>query len=90
MKEFVEYLLKSIVNNPHGVNVAEEAIPTGGLTLNVELDPADVGLVIGRKGVVVKAIRDLIHVKATKMQKYYQLNLKVPPKPEVTEEQEKV
>jgi predicted RNA-binding protein YlqC (UPF0109 family) len=60
-REFVEYVLKSIVNNPDAVTV-NRTIDELGVLLTVKVDPADMPLVIGRSGSTAKAIRTLVRI----------------------------
>ncbi|NMC08977.1 KH domain-containing protein [Candidatus Microgenomates bacterium] len=66
MKELLEHIVKSIVNNPDEVKVEErESVDFPGLTiLTIEVSEADKGVVIGRKGRTINAIRDLITINA--------------------------
>ena len=66
MKELLEHIVKSIVNNPDDVQIDErESIDFPGLTiLTIEVAENDKGVVIGRKGRTINAIRDLITINA--------------------------
>ena len=66
MKELLEHIVKSIVNNPEEVSVEErESIDFPGLTiLTIDVAESDKGVVIGRKGRTINAIRDLITIHA--------------------------
>ncbi len=66
MKELLEYVVKSIVNNPEAVTIEEkESVDFPGLTiLSVDVSEEDKGIVIGRKGRTINAIRDLITINA--------------------------
>lgn len=66
MKELLEYVVKSIVNNPDAVVIEEkESVDFPGLTiLSVDVSEDDKGIVIGRKGRTINAIRDLITINA--------------------------
>jgi len=66
MKELLEHIVKSIVNIPDDVKVEErESVDFPGLTiLTIEVAEADKGVVIGRKGRTINAIRDLITINA--------------------------
>jgi len=61
IKEFVEYIVKSIVSNHEHilVNVSEEQ---GTVTVNVNVAQEDMGRIIGRKGRTVNSIRSLLRV----------------------------
>ncbi len=66
MKELLEHIVKSIVNNPDDVSVEErESVDFPGLTiLTIDVAETDKGVVIGRKGRTINAIRDLITIHA--------------------------
>lgn len=66
MKELLEHIVKSIVNNPDEVSVDErEGIDFPGLTiLTIDVAEEDKGVVIGRKGRTINAIRDLVTINA--------------------------
>ncbi len=58
MKEFIEYLVKNLVDNPANVEVrCVEA--DKGIVVEVRVDPTDVGKVVGRKGMTIKALRTI-------------------------------
>jgi hypothetical protein len=65
MKDLVEYIVKSIVNEPDKVSITEEE-GENGLVLKLTVADDDKGRVIGRQGRVAQAIRTLIRVKAAK------------------------
>jgi hypothetical protein len=60
-KEFVEYIIKQIVNNPSAVQISRRTDEMGVL-LEVKVDPSDMGLLIGRQGATAKAIRILARI----------------------------
>ena len=60
MKHFLDYVVRSLVDNPDDVQVSES--PKDGETVyRISLNPADVGLVIGKGGRTISAIRSLIN-----------------------------
>ncbi|MDP6770575.1 MAG: KH domain-containing protein [Anaerolineales bacterium] len=61
IKEFVEYIVKSLVSNHEHilVNVSEEQ---GTVRVNVNVAQEDMGRIIGRKGRTVNSIRSLLRV----------------------------
>ena len=65
MKEFVEYIAKSIASNPDDVRVTEEE-ESGRIILRLEVADEDKGKVIGRQGRVAQSIRMLLRVAAVK------------------------
>lgn len=74
MKKLVEFLARSIVENPKDVLV-EEKEEEGILNLRLRVNPEDLKIVIGRQGKTIKAIRHLLKIKASKQSKGFQLNL---------------
>ena len=66
MKELVEYIAKSIVNDPDKVVVTEETNEQGVIVLKLQVADEDKGRVIGKQGRIAEAMRTLIRVKAAK------------------------
>lgn len=68
LREFVEFMAKSIVDNPEEVQVTEVA---GEKTTVIELRVAseDLGKVIGKQGRTAKAIRSILNAAAAKIKK---------------------
>lgn len=64
MKDLVEYIVKSIVNNQEAVVVIQEQGSDGEVKLTLTVDPSDMGLVIGKNGQTIKAVRKLLTVRA--------------------------
>jgi hypothetical protein len=73
-KELVEYVAKSLVDDPDAVKV--EVIDEDGTTV-IELHVADddMGKVIGRNGSVAKALRTLLKVTAAREGSSVQLEI---------------
>jgi len=68
MKEFLEFLIQSIVNYPQEVAVQEKEV-ADVVSLTVTANPEDIKVIIGREGRTIKAIRNLLWVIATKQGK---------------------
>lgn len=68
MREFIEYVVLSIVDDPSQVRVTEV---DGANTIVFELHvaPEDMGRVIGKGGRVANAMRALLRVVATRQNK---------------------
>ncbi len=74
MKEMLELLVKNLVDNPNGIEISEKE--DGKTTvLELKVDPADMGKVIGRQGKIAKAIRTLMKAYAVKENK--KLNVEI-------------
>ncbi len=65
MKDLVEYIAKSIVNDPDAVQIEEETTEEG-ITLKLQVADEDKGRIIGKQGQIAQAMRTLLRVKAAK------------------------
>lgn len=68
MKETLEILVKSLVDNTENVEITEKE-ENNEVILEIRVDPSDMGKVIGKQGRIAKAIRVLMKAYATKMNK---------------------
>ena len=73
-QEFLEFVVKSLVDNPSDVKVGR-TVDEMGVLLNLKLNPADMGKIIGRSGNTAKAIRTLLRVVG--MKNHARVNLKI-------------
>ena len=73
-RDFVEMIIKEIVNAPDAVKVVR-TVDELGVLLSVKVDPADMGLLIGRSGSTAKAIRTLARIVG--MRNNARVNLKI-------------
>lgn len=64
LKETLSDIARSIVNNPDGVNVTVVE-DSNSITLTLNVDADDMGMVIGRHGKIAKAIRTVIKAAAS-------------------------
>ncbi|MEI8103623.1 MAG: KH domain-containing protein [Candidatus Moraniibacteriota bacterium] len=60
-KEFIEYVVKMLVDNPEDVKV-ERKIDEMGVLVTLDVNAKDMGMVIGREGATAKALRTLLRV----------------------------
>ena len=74
MKELVEYIAKSLVDDPSQVIVTEIQGETS-VILELRVAPEDMGRVIGKGGRVANAIRTLVRVMAAKQGKRVTLEI---------------
>ena len=73
-QEFVAYVVKAIVGNPDKVKV-DRKIDELGVLLELTVDPADMGKIIGKDGRTAKAVRTLLRVLGA--QSNARINLKI-------------
>lgn len=60
-REFVEYVVKMLVDHPDDVKV-ERKIDEMGVLITLDVNAQDMGMVIGREGMTAKALRTLLRV----------------------------
>jgi len=68
VREMLEYILKKIVDHPEDVEV-REVTGSAVVILEVKVNVADKGKVIGREGKNINALRTLIRAAAAKEKK---------------------
>ncbi len=73
-QQFVEYIVKTLVNNPDKVQI-NRTIDEKGVLLELEVDPEDVGRIIGRRGATAQSIRTLLRALGTKNDARYNLKI---------------
>ncbi len=73
-QQFLETLVKSIVDNPNDV-VVERKIDEMGVLLTLKVNRVDMGQVVGRQGSTAKAIRSLLRIVG--MKNNARVNLKI-------------
>ncbi len=73
-QEFVEYVVKALVDNPDKVKV-ERRVDEMGVLITLDVDSNDMGKIIGRDGATAKALRTLLRVVG--MKNNARVNLKI-------------
>ena len=73
-QEFVEYVVKALVDNSDKVKV-ERRVDEMGVLITLDVDAADMGKIIGRDGATAKALRTLLRVVG--MKNNARVNLKI-------------
>lgn len=73
-QEFVEYVVKMLVDQPADVT-SDRTVDEMGVLITLKVNPADLGQVIGRQGQTAKAIRTLLRVVGAK--NHARVNLKI-------------
>lgn len=73
-QQFIEFIVKSLVGNPDGVQV-ERRIDEKGVLLELTVDPEDLGRVIGKRGATAQSLRTLLRALGTKNDARYNLKI---------------
>ena len=73
-QDFLEYIVKSLVDNPDDVKV-ERTVDEMGVLLSLKVNPGDMGQIIGRAGSTARSIRSLVRIIGLK--NHARVNLKI-------------
>lgn len=73
-QQFVEYIVKSLVEHPDDVSV-DRIIDEKGVLLTLTVNPEDLGRVIGRRGTTAQSLRTLLRALGTKNSARYNLKI---------------
>ncbi|MEK7552189.1 MAG: KH domain-containing protein [Patescibacteria group bacterium] len=72
--EFLEYVVKALVDNPSDVKI-KRVVDEMGVLITLDVNSGDMGKIIGREGNTAKAIRTLLRVVG--MKNNARVNLKI-------------
>lgn len=78
MKDLLNFIVTNLVTKPETVLV-EEQKEDGNINLNLTVDPSDMGIIIGKNGQTIRAIRKLLTVRAIAENVRVNLQLTEPP-----------
>lgn len=78
---FLEFIIKELVENPDDVKITR-TVDEMGVLMTLDVNPQDMGKIIGREGNTAKAIRTLLRVVG--MKNNARVNLKINEPPEGT------
>ncbi len=73
-QQFVEFVVRSIVNNPDDVRT-ERKVDERGVLITLHINSEDMGYVIGRQGQTARAVRTLLKIVGAK--ENARVNLKI-------------
>jgi len=76
-QEFVEFVVKAIVDNPDDVK-SERKVDEMGVLIILKVNPEDMGTIIGRAGATAKAIRTLTRIVGIKNNARVNLKIEEP------------
>ncbi len=77
MQELLEMILKEIVNNPKDIDVEEHIDPEDPTFVRylIKANDEDKGIIIGKGGRTISAIRDVVSIKAIRENKKVRLEI---------------
>jgi predicted RNA-binding protein YlqC (UPF0109 family) len=73
-QQFIEYVVKQLVDNPDAVSV-ERITDERGILLKLTVAPEDLGRVIGKHGATAQSLRNLLRALGTKNNDHYNLKI---------------
>ncbi len=73
-QEFLEYIVKGLVDHPDEVKV-DRKVDEMGVLLSLKVNPEDMGQIIGRAGATARSIRSLVRIVGLK--NHARVNLKI-------------
>ena len=76
-RDFLEFIVKALVDHPEDVKV-ERRVDEMGVLLSLNVNPKDMGQIIGRAGTTAKAIRNLVRIIGLKNQARVNLKIEEP------------
>ncbi len=76
-QDFVEFIVKGIVNNPDDVTV-DRKVDEMGVLITLKVNPEDMGALIGREGSTARAIRTLTRIVGLKNNARVNLKIEEP------------
>jgi len=85
MNDLLNFIVTSLVTKPEAVSI-EEQKEDGNINLLLTVDPSDMGIIIGKSGQTIRAIRKLLTVRAIAENVRINLQLSEPTAPTVSPE----
>lgn len=73
-QEFLEYLIKALVDHPEDVKL-DRKVDEMGVLLSLRVNPEDMGQIIGKEGSTARSIRSLVRIVGLK--NHARVNLKI-------------
>jgi uncharacterized protein len=73
-QQFIEYIVKSLVDNPDAVSIVR-TIDEKGVLLELTVAPEDLGRVIGKRGSTAQSMRSLLRALGAKNEARYNLKI---------------
>jgi predicted RNA-binding protein YlqC (UPF0109 family) len=76
-KEFLEFLIKALVDHPDDVKI-DRKVDEMGVLLSLKVNSEDMGQIIGKEGSTARAIRNLVRIVGLKNQARVNLKIEEP------------
>ncbi len=76
-QQLLEYILKTLADHPEDVKV-EKKVDEMGVLLKVKVHPTDMGIIIGKRGSTVRALRTILKIAGLKNRARVNLKIEEP------------
>jgi predicted RNA-binding protein YlqC (UPF0109 family) len=73
-EQFIEYIVKQLVNDPGAVKI-DRVVDEKGVLLSLTVSPEDIGRVIGKRGATAQSLRNLLRALGSKNDARYNLKI---------------
>lgn len=73
-RDFIEFIVKAIVDNPDDVEVTQ-SVDNLGVLISLKVNPIDMGKIIGKSGQTAKSLRVLLRMMGAKQNARYNLKI---------------
>ena len=73
-QDFLEFIIKALVDNPNDVKI-DRKVDEMGVLLSLKVNPEDMGQIIGKEGSTARSIRSLVRIVGLK--NHARVNLKI-------------
>ncbi|NMB56331.1 KH domain-containing protein [Candidatus Beckwithbacteria bacterium] len=78
MEKLLRFILENIVDHPEDIKIQTKESEYGYNLIEFEVNPEDMGRIIGKGGKIISSIRKIIKIKAMKLGKRVNINLLEP------------
>ncbi|HEX5834189.1 MAG TPA: KH domain-containing protein [Pyrinomonadaceae bacterium] len=75
MRDAIEMIVKSLVDDKETVDVREVEQRNGATLIEVRVSPQDIGKIIGKQGRTIRALRSLARIAGKKQNRRYLLEI---------------
>ena len=75
MRDAIEMIIKSLVDDQEKVDIREVEQRNGSTLIEVRVSPEDIGKIIGKQGRTIRALRSLARIAGAKQNRRYLLEI---------------
>lgn len=75
MKEFLISIISLLIDHPENLKIEEIPLGDNSKEYKIHADAEDMGKIIGKKGKIIQAIRNISKIRAVKENKFIRIEL---------------